>query len=362
MNSEATKELPVQLQRKLCLTLLNEIQDYVFLTTEKFKIIIANYHASSLFGRSESLISGCYLSKILTRESVSRCDTIFRSLRNDGETMNIQLTLTDYTGCERDFTANIQYLSLEGKDNYNLLFILRDRSGTNANHQHYIDPEHQIKRLLQGYSDSVMLIDFKSSLIRNCNQAAEIMFGYSREEIIGRSPQFLICSEDKANKIISENKKAYSSVGYYQGKILCKKKNGSQFMTLSTNIPLFNNNNKLEYIIAITRDITNWEKSMNNIFHYAEQSKQLMEKLCDSINPLKTEDSSINLSELGFSERQISIAAMLLSGEPTKKIAAQLNISESSVKRHLSIMYRRAQVFSRVEFVKFIHDGQIRIE
>jgi DNA-binding NarL/FixJ family response regulator len=78
--------------------------------------------------------------------------------------------------------------------------------------------------------------------------------------------------------------------------------------------------------------------------------------------PLKNTVPLMNLSDLGFNDRQIDIAAILVTGETTKVIAGKLHISESAIKNHLSIMYRRVGVSSRMEFSKYIHDHQIRIE
>jgi DNA-binding NarL/FixJ family response regulator len=94
----------------------------------------------------------------------------------------------------------------------------------------------------------------------------------------------------------------------------------------------------------------------------SEKSKLVLEALNKSIMPFRSPEPRPSLGSIGFSRRQIEIAAILLAGEPTKIIADRLRISESAVKNHLSVMYRRLGVGSRVEFVKYIHNHGILLE
>jgi PAS domain S-box-containing protein len=188
------------------------------------------------------------------------------------------------------------------------------------------------------------------------------MFGYARSEILGRSPQFLAPSDVQAKDYVERSRESYAKNGFFQEKMKCKRKDGSIFMTMATNLALFGSSGELEFILAINRDITTEEKMLEEVLMLSEKSKLVLEALNKSIMPFRSPEPRPSLGSIGFSRRQIEIAAILLAGEPTKIIADRLRISESAVKNHLSVMYRRLGVGSRVEFVKYIHNHGILLE
>jgi DNA-binding NarL/FixJ family response regulator len=68
------------------------------------------------------------------------------------------------------------------------------------------------------------------------------------------------------------------------------------------------------------------------------------------------------MSDMGFTGKQISIVSHIITGEPTKSIAGKLRVSESAIKNHLTVIYRRLGVSSRVEFMRYLHDHHVNIE
>lgn len=61
------------------------------------------------------------------------------------------------------------------------------------------------------------------------------------------------------------------------------------------------------------------------------------------------------LSKIGFNRRQYRVAAALQSGASNKQIARQLGITESTVKYHLTSMYKLASVEKRSELIEIIY-------
>lgn len=56
-------------------------------------------------------------------------------------------------------------------------------------------------------------------------------------------------------------------------------------------------------------------------------------------------------SLLGLSERQLDVLRLLIEGKPNKDICRRLNLSESTVKTHLSAIFRKLRVNSRTQAV-----------
>ncbi|MBH1988072.1 MAG: response regulator transcription factor [Burkholderiales bacterium] len=56
-------------------------------------------------------------------------------------------------------------------------------------------------------------------------------------------------------------------------------------------------------------------------------------------------------SLLGLSDRQLDVLRLLIEGKPNKDICRRLNLSESTVKTHLSAIFRKLRVNSRTQAV-----------
>ncbi len=60
-------------------------------------------------------------------------------------------------------------------------------------------------------------------------------------------------------------------------------------------------------------------------------------------------------SKFNLTPRQIDVLNMIMRGLPNKRIAAQLSISEPTVKEHISNIFKKIGVNSRVEAITLLH-------
>lgn len=350
------------LKNSLVDALFDEDRDILILASDKLEIAKINQSASIHFGVSTEALTGNHIESLLGLSDRTRLKSITAVLRIDGETINTHFEIADYLGNKQQLSASIRYIHCDACRESYYLFVIRRAQPSSLEPLSGVDSEQFIQRLLKSLSDSVLLIDMATRTICDCNLASESMFGYSREEILGRSPQFLAPDSEAAQGYVARGRESYAKTGYFQDKLLCRRKDGSLFMTLATNIALFSYSGEQSYVLAINRDLTQEETRFNSIFRISEQLTQLTKTLNESILPLKDLAPLKCLGDLGFNARQIDIATILVTGETTKVIAGKLKLSESAIKNHLSIMYRRIGVSSRMEFLKYIHDHQIRIE
>jgi PAS domain S-box-containing protein len=349
-------------ESKLVDALFDENQDMIILATENLTIAKMNRSVSIFFGISSTSLVGQQLDALLDSSTMARLRAITKMLSIDGETGNIQLNISDYLGARYHLAAGIRYIQCDVCTRRYFLFVLRYGKQPRGSVQSYINFRKLVERFLKGLSESVLLIDVESRTITECNEVAESMFGYSRDEMLGRSPQFLAASEDLAKDYVARSREIYAKAGFFQEKILCRRKDGSIFVTQATNIAFPSGLGEQKFILAINRDLSQEERRLDDIIRLSEQSRQLVQTLNDAIRPLKDSVPFESLSSLGFSRREIEIATILLTGETTKVIADRLKITESAVKSHLSSMYRHVGVSSRMEFLKYTYDHQTRIE
>jgi PAS domain S-box-containing protein len=104
-------------------------------------------------------------------------------------------------------------------------------------------------------SDDAIIGKDLGGVITSWNRAAENIFGYSKEEAIGRSIQFLIPSEraEEENLILNKILKG-ERVSHFETERICK---GGRRITVSTTIsPIFDLHGKVVGVSKIARDIS----------------------------------------------------------------------------------------------------------
>ncbi|MFQ3467085.1 LuxR C-terminal-related transcriptional regulator [Enterobacter bugandensis] len=72
-------------------------------------------------------------------------------------------------------------------------------------------------------------------------------------------------------------------------------------------------------------------------------------------NNFPVESNNEKLSKFNLTPRQIDVLNMIMRGLPNKRIAAQLSISEPTVKEHISNILKKIGVNSRVEAITLLH-------
>lgn len=105
--------------------------------------------------------------------------------------------------------------------------------------------------------------DYKISYI---NPAAEKMYGYTREELLGKTPE-LFNAESMADEIQKEIYQTVSSGATWQGTNLNIRKDGNTFFCECEISPLLNNRGKIISYIGILRDVTERLKLEEKLHH-----------------------------------------------------------------------------------------------
>lgn len=350
------------LSSKILDVLFSDTKSLLILTDDSLRIIKTSLSARLFFGENADSLPGRTILRLLGPESIDTVHKIRKSLTIDGEAVWTHLSIVDYLGDLVSFSTTIRYVVCDECDRRVLLFFMRDPEKRDPPPFQDVDAEYTLRRFLTGNADSVMLIDFKKRAIIECNSASEKMFGYERSEIIGRSPQFLSADQEEAINQARKSFVSYARTGYYQDQIVCRRKDGTFFPTLATNFAIYNENKELRYILAINRDITATISRKQALGQIARETGELAKRMKEITDQLSIGLKSRTFSDLGFSKKQIVIAGKLLSGVPIKSIAMDFSVSESGIKNHLAHIYRLTGVASRVEFMKFVQDHQIRFE
>lgn len=105
--------------------------------------------------------------------------------------------------------------------------------------------------LINNSMDMIISVD-KDRNIVTFNQAAEKVFGYSREEVLGKHVGILY--DDSSQSMLIHNTTRDS--GVYEGEILNRKKNGDTFISQLSSTALCDKNGNVIGIMGMSRDVT----------------------------------------------------------------------------------------------------------
>lgn len=114
-----------------------------------------------------------------------------------------------------------------------------------------------IEKTFASLNDAVFIIDAGTVKIMNCNPAASEMFGYSRQEMLGRTTSFLHVNEITLEEFRQNLYNAIEKRGVLsQFEFRMRRKNGTVFPTEHSVIPLDNADDKRIGWVSVVKDIT----------------------------------------------------------------------------------------------------------
>ncbi len=219
-----------------------------------------------------------------------------------------------------------------------------------------------LERMLTRYDRPLLILEPGSRIIRDCNEAAVELFGYPKEELIGYSTCKLYASREAYEEYGKKANEAYAGTGIFQLECSMKRKNGSPIDCILTVLPIFNVKQEIKFLICLINDISRDRRNEQEIASLIGEINEISNRLSElSAIHTRNKKAEERLSHFGATPRQIEIARYVIIGESTKQIAARFRLTESTVKNHLSALFRRLSVSSRVEFVRIITERGIHI-
>src|SRR5258706_5219580 len=185
---------------------------------------------------------------------------------------------------------------------------LLDEPGVHAivNNYHDITESRQAEEkiayqahLLENINDAVIGVD-KNSMLTFWNQAAERMFGWTAEEVVGRSGTEILRSEilnakrEEVLSILEEN-------GRWQGEALQYRKDGTQVVIEVSTITLRDDSGSITGYVSVNRDISERKKT-EHILRASEERFRLIVGAAPSAMVAVDASGKINLMNIRAEE------------------------------------------------------------
>ncbi|MCB9364337.1 MAG: PAS domain S-box protein [Flavobacteriales bacterium] len=143
--------------------------------------------------------------------------------------------------------------------------------------------------------------------IREFNKAAELAFGYTKEEILGQSAEILYKKSEHLKKV----EKELNEKGYYTGEITNVNKKGESFTSFLSASVLYNEEGKPKGAMGVSRDITDIKLAEQQLIESEEKYRDIFENATDLIQSVdgKGNIAYVNkawLKTLGYTQNEVN--------------------------------------------------------
>jgi PAS domain S-box-containing protein len=217
---------------------------------------------------------------------------------------------------------------------------------------------------LKGFSDPLFIVDYPSRTVRDCNDAAQTVLGFSREELVGRRLFARAVSDEEREwneALMARADAMYATAGIFRERVLFPRKDGSALPCDCLALPFHESDGSPATIVAMLIDRSSEEEREAEIASLADRANSVARELSAIVAGYASHCKATPLSSLGFTGRQIEIARLVALGASSKDIGFRLGIAESTVKNHLAVMYRKVGAASRMSFIRILSERHIKI-
>jgi PAS domain S-box-containing protein len=135
--------------------------------------------------------------------------------------------------------------------------------------------QQMLEKTIHSLQAAVFVVAADSNTVQECNQAACLMFGYSREEIVGHPPSLLRLSEarrEESERRLQAEVQEQEIVSEFEFEL--KRKDGTSFPAEATIVPILNEEGQIVTWVGVFRDITEHKKTEAGL---RELSRRIME-------------------------------------------------------------------------------------
>ena len=205
------------------------------------------------------------LSEVFAEQQLTGARSISRSheyelLRKDGSTVWAEMTATVF------FNLDNRLARIVG--------TFKDITDRKQAEQALLQANILLQKTISSLNEAVFIVDTESRQITEVNSCAEIMFGYTREELLGAKTSILHLNDQMYQSFGADMLQAYGEKGYFETEFTMRRKDGSVFTSDHFATPITAANGEYLCHVSVVRDIT--------------ERKQMVESLASSERFLNT--------------------------------------------------------------------------
>ncbi len=243
---------------------------------QKERIAYVNSHAAKRFGVPKSKLLGRNFLDFIPKDRWTQLQGRYKELlASNKKIKNFVVEIIDHKGILR----TVQLNSAPAIFNSESARIVTVRDITKQR-QTEADLRFQSELIKQSYESIITTdLDFKINWV---NEAFIKLFGYSKKEVLGKTPDFLN-AERLAADIQNEISTTIKNRGVYRGAHLVKKKNGSTFQCNMAIFPIYNENNEVFAYSGHLVDVTEEIETRNALISSEARFRSVFESIAEGV-------------------------------------------------------------------------------
>nr|WP_312291220.1 PAS domain S-box protein [Clostridium chromiireducens] len=250
-------------------TALLNANDIIILFSSEGKILKVNLKAINSYGYEEDELLSMNIFELRNKEKLDIANTQFEKAKL-GE---IEFETIHYRKDGSNFPVEVKSIGVEINKGIFVLSIIRDITNRVKNEEEI----RKLASLVENTDDAIIGKDLEG-VITSWNLGAEKIYGYKREEVLGKHISVII-PEDKINDFCEIMKKIKNGEKIKGFESKRKKKNGELIDVSITVSPIYNLAGKLIGASNITRDVTENKKVEEELREKYEEISSLYEEL-----------------------------------------------------------------------------------
>lgn len=252
-------------------TMLDSIVEGVITTDNRGIVKSFNPAAEGIFGYSAEQIIGKHVAILAPKRDRGKYDVYSRRFSGIGRPRIID-NGREVTGRRRDGTElplqiGVTLLSLADER----LFVATVQDISERQTTDSLSRRHAA--MMAQMSEAITVTDVNHKVI-DCNPAVEELYGYSRAEVIGKTPFFLHTDPDHWQRRAPEIVKAIERLGRWVGEVEMRRKDGTRFAGELVLAPFADDGGKQVGIVGVIRDVSERKSAQEKLYQAQAQLYQ----------------------------------------------------------------------------------------
>ncbi|MDZ7658290.1 PAS domain S-box protein [Fodinibius sp.] len=134
-----------------------------------------------------------------------------------------------------------------------------------------------LKKIFESMQSSLIILDFESRTIVDCNESTEEMFGYSKEELEGSSTRMLHVSDETFEEFGRLSDQPLLEKGVFQTEFQMQRKDGTIFHSDHTVTLVYDEDGEIDKVVSAVRDITEQKEYQQKLERRQERLQRSQE-------------------------------------------------------------------------------------
>jgi two-component system sensor kinase FixL len=252
---------------------LSDHPDFIQRAVQMVKILDVNNESLKMFGARDKSDLTASLDKIFVEETLEVFREELIALYEGDTHFESESVIQTLKGEKKTVILSIFFPPQESEF-HNVLVSIADITERKRAEHAIREIKTLIVKTYESLDEMVFVVEPLNRTIIACNPAAERIFGYSQEEVLGRSTEFLHVDRSAYEKAGVEIFSALDRAEVYKGEYDLKRKDGTIFPVEWTITEIVDDSGHRTGVVSVGRDITERRRSEEEIRGYIRELEQ----------------------------------------------------------------------------------------